>query len=232
MTPSRFSVGVLLTGPSAPNSKLRCKGSLSETSPIRPAPSVVTLPIREFAIELARNAFAHGNASIFSMSIESHRIVLRDNGPPFSHSDMYAQIKQRGGTAALKHVTGDLASELVYSYLRDQSENVTILARIRSPDKVYEITPCCAQLTFDDETETISEDSLAFCEAHRECETIYIVPGGISYSDIEEIAWKFAARLVKGQKLVLVCSDISSGLERYIEKIAPDVRIMNLTTRR
>src|SRR5262249_1633785 len=53
--------------------------------------------IREFASEMARNAFTHGRASKFIITFEPRKIILRDDGEAFSLSQLTSHPRLRGG---------------------------------------------------------------------------------------------------------------------------------------
>jgi hypothetical protein len=184
--------------------------------------------IREFTIELARNAFVHGKASTFVVSVESNKITLRDNGAAFSLSNLLLHSEKRGGAAAAKQLTEYFSNELICSYLRQGDENVTILARIHEPGEICALTPCSLELTFDSHDREYNA-AITFCEAHQECGVVYLIPkDGISHSDVVTIANRFAGRPDIVQKIVLVCSDVSRPLEDFVRQIAPNISLMQL----
>ena len=112
--------------------------------------------------------------------------------------------------------------------MRAADENIIILALINKPQDVTDATPCSVRLDFKSLARRY-EDALEYCHAHQECETVYLVPKHtISHSDVAVLATKLASGTRHGQRLVLVCSHASKGLEDYIMRIAPNLIIMNL----
>lgn len=185
--------------------------------------------IRELTIELARNAFLHGHATTFEVDIDACKVTLSDNGKAFSFSELLSHTQRRGGAAAAKQVSESFLNKLIYSYIQTEHGNKLILARIRASKEISAITPC--NITIDFESHKLKyDDVVSFCECHTECGTVYIVPKyGISHSDIAIIAEKMKSILHTGQTIVLVCEGVSSGLEEYITKIAPNMKLMRVT---
>lgn len=60
--------------------------------------------VRDLAIELVRNAFEHGEATEFTLSIQAKKIVLSDNGKPYRNGDILKEPHRRGGAAAMQHL--------------------------------------------------------------------------------------------------------------------------------
>lgn len=184
--------------------------------------------IREFTVELARNAFEHGRARKFVILIEGRRITLRDDGTAFSLFDLRDHPQKRGGAAAVTQIVEHFANELICSYVRESDQNVTILARITEANEICTLTPCSVEFTIASRVRQY-EDVFSFCDVHRECGTVYLVPKHtITHSDIMMIADKLHSRLSDDQAIVLVCGSISQGLADYAKKVAPNLRLMRL----
>ena len=188
----------------------------------------ISSSIREFAIEIARNAFTHGMASKFIIAFEPHKITLRDDGKPFSLSQLTNNSQQRGGGAAASQIQTRFKDQILISYIRHSDENTMILALIRAAQDIRDITPCTVQFNMGSIT-YLYEDLMQFCETHQECGVVYLVPEyALSYSDGGILARRFQNGTRFGQRVVLVCTDISTGLEEYIKGIAPDLVLMKI----
>lgn len=66
------------------------------------------------AYELAINAFEHGNATYFKISIEGKRIVLKDDGGEFNPLILLETKEKRGGSTTLKYANNIFAFKYQY----------------------------------------------------------------------------------------------------------------------
>jgi hypothetical protein len=182
--------------------------------------------VREFSIEIARNALSHGGASKFQLIIEPNRIVLTDNGGPFSLTELLLQANGRGGRAAANAIQTELKDEVLCSYIRRNDENAIIVALIRTVKEISTVTTCSVFL---DNGPGIALETHRFCEMHSECETVYLLPKyGLAHSDVPYIAQASRDRIVQGQRIVLVCANMSQHLERWIKEEYPELHLMIL----
>jgi len=98
--------------------------------------------VRDLSIEVARDAFQHGRASSFSMSIEPKRIVLKDDGQAFRYEDVLAQVRKSGGAAALQRIRDRYSDHLVLSPMHTGQGNELIIGLIHSIDDIPVVTNC------------------------------------------------------------------------------------------
>jgi len=180
--------------------------------------------VRDLAIELVRNAFGHGYATEFVLSIESRRIVLSDNGKPFHYEDILREQHKRGGAAAMQRLLDYHSEHVVLAPVHRGVGNELTIALIHRPDDIPEVTPCFHKFTERDLKEhSCSLPSLPGCDR-----TYLILPNFLTFSD----AFNFAAFLKRNQfdpkKYIIVAKGLSAGVLKTCRDELPDCQIIVL----
>lgn len=182
------------------------------------------LAVRDFVVELARNALTHGKATDFELSVRPYSIELVDDGIPFSLNDLAAAASQRGGSMSLKQL-GRNAPGVVATYHRSDHRNRISLASTDTLEEFLTSHPCSTAVF--GHPDSVSA-AMHFIEAHPECGTIFLRPrfGMLSYSDIYSIAAALRARDFGQRDIALVIGAHSKGLNEVIAEIMPSVRVV------
>lgn len=120
------------------------------------------------AYEMAINAFEHGNAKRFSISVDGHKITFRDNGTQFDPRNLLKKNIGRGGYITLKYAQENFSYD--YSY---DKENVFELTY-----KNCETYDCNERHTILLDVEDVLGTSKAREFAYSE---ICKIPGGVNH---------------------------------------------------
>lgn len=89
--------------------------------------------LRHIALELVLNAFEHGGASAFSISIVGNRLQFKDDGFPFNPLSLIEMESGRGGKDTLKH-----AYDLFSLSYANEKENTFI---VEIPENLFFAQP-------------------------------------------------------------------------------------------
>jgi len=181
--------------------------------------------VRDLVIELARNAFQHGCATHFSMSIEHKNIVLSDDGQIFHPEDILVQERKSGGAAAMQRIFDQYSNQVVLSPVRrDHQGNELTIALIHSVRDIPDVTRCFYSPTRQELwTHNPAIPSLP------QCDKIYLLlPHNASYSDAFSLIGFLSLSKLDLKKYIIVTEGLSDGLVEACRKKLPECQIMEL----
>lgn len=183
--------------------------------------------IRDFAIELARNAFEHGSASKFSMHIEKRTIRLSDDGNAFDPRSMPSHQMASGGADAVRSLLENFAERLIVASRRSGSENETVISLVSSMADIANITPCYIELTYGGMLDrTLDIDVL------KTCNVIYVtVPDFFTFSDVYEMAINLSKALNDERPITFVVTDISDKVKQVLLEKFSNSRVITVPQR-
>ncbi|WFU59479.1 hypothetical protein QA639_19035 [Bradyrhizobium pachyrhizi] len=184
------------------------------------------LAVRDFVIEIGRNAMTHGRANSFQLTIAAHTVVLSDDGAPFSLENLLASGSPRGGTTSLKQMQKRLPN-LVVSYARQEARNVITIASTSAIDEMLSTNPCTTD--FFGAMSSVRA-AMEFIETRPECGTIFLRPrwGSLSYSDLGSLAWAIDAYGFRQRDIALILEPHSEGILEVIAETMPNVRVIKI----
>ena len=185
--------------------------------------------IRDVAIELARNAFEHGGASIATLEIQPNRISLSDDGAQYGINELIRQGGNGGATQSALYLTSNFQNNVICSTRHLAGCNVTVFSRIRSSMDVASVTPCHAIITMD---QLFSNQ--ASMGNMQGCSTVYLVlPNYIVVSDINRrIAPAINTIINKAPQYqyVLAIDRISEHVRQMLANAVPRAVVMAVGT--
>jgi hypothetical protein len=183
-----------------------------------------SLAVRDLVVDLCRNAFTHGGAKRFRLEVTAHRVLLIDDGTPFSISDLLKSSVPGGGVLAVKEIARSLPS-LIVSHHREEAQNVVTLASAKALDEMLSTNPCAAELTAG---EYFTKGAVNFVQSHPECETIYFRPeyGMLSFSHVYQLARAISAHGLTDRDIVLILAPHSAGIYKLVTEEMPNIRIV------
>jgi len=184
---------------------------------------------REFAVEIARNAFEHGGASKVSIDIGPVSITIRDDGVTFDFRDLPHRSDRRGGGAAAEHVLTDLGSTIAVTYARERHQNAVVIARLRSTSELLKAIPCSVDFTASSLAPRL-RNVIEFMLSNKSCRTVYAIlrDDYISYSELHLIAIEREHCGIDDVELIVVVEDFSPALEQYVRNNLKNIRLLSL----
>ncbi|WP_303828973.1 hypothetical protein [Asticcacaulis taihuensis] len=201
---------------------------IAETIDLSLVPSVwgveAALAARYLAVEIGQNALTHGAASKFQVSIKAHSIVLHDDGEKFTLGDLATATGARGGARALQDIRR-FNPNLVVSYVRHESMNITTIATTNALKEMLVDHPCTVNFYGAPQAVTAA---MEFVKVHSECETVFLKPtyGGVCYSDLYSLAQALKLHEINGRDIALVLPFHSHAMKELCREIIPSIRII------
>lgn len=188
------------------------------------------LAARDMAIELARNALTHGQATQFNLRVTAHSLELSDDGSPFSLTELETMATPRGGARALLQLRRHVPSVLL-SYIRQNGRHVVTLASTNALGDFLATHPCSTTVYGG----LVSvEAAMQFIKDRPECGTIFLRPrfGILSYSDLYNLKYGFAAHGLSGRDVALVMEPHSDGIREFLAEEMSYLRLVEAPAER
>lgn len=185
----------------------------------------VARAIRDYAIEMARNAFQHGSSTYFKLTINPDLILMQDDGADFDPWTLVAAGDESGGRASMQQLVSHLSDKLVVSFDRDRNTNATTIGLISDTFDLFELTPCSIEVTL----KQIKERSIPI-QVHSSCRLIYVVlPEYLPISDAIRIP-NHLEPLVRNETrpMVFVLQGPSPKVRQIVERHFPDAKFIVL----
>ena len=185
----------------------------------------ISRAIRDYAIEMARNAFQHGRSTYFNLTINPHQIVMQDDGADFDPWTLTENKGKSGGTLSMQHLASHLSDRLVVSFNRNETTNITTIGLISDAEDLLNLTNCSIEVTL----QQINERSIPI-QVHSSCRLVYVVlPQYFPISDAIRIL-NHLKQLVKNEMrpMVFVLQSPSSMVREIVEEHFPEARFIEL----
>jgi hypothetical protein len=180
--------------------------------------------VRDFAIEVARNAFQHGQASKFTLEISPATIRLTDDGAFFDIWSLSSSDAVSGGRLAFAAVLEAGSQRVIVSGRRVQNENEIAISRIADSNELEDLTPCVSRIDWKDlkaKTYEIVVDP--------SCQIVYVVlPLYWTISDSVRFAQKVRRESHDSRRYVFVLEHSSSKAIEVLRAHFPESRIISL----
>lgn len=167
--------------------------------------------VRDFAIELVRNAFVHGGATECGLEFEGRRLKLSDNGNAFDVLSLCEMASASGGAAALSYLLRVYGSQIIVESTRREDVNETLLSVPLTSDDVLKATPCAFKWA-----RTDFQLNGIDLQIMSGCRTVYVIlPNYFSISDVTLVVWNL--QLKTGHKdVVFVAHDVSKHVQTLL----------------
>jgi hypothetical protein len=180
--------------------------------------------VRDFAIEVARNAFQHGQASTFDLEISPSTIRLLDNGAVFDIWSLSAKGEISGGRLAFAAMLDALSQRLIISGRRLRAANEIVISRITDSYELEDLTPCVARIDWKDLKEKTYE-----IVVDSACQIVYVVlPMYWTISDSVRLAQKIRRESHDPRRYVFVLEQASTTAVDVLRENFPESRIITL----
>jgi hypothetical protein len=181
--------------------------------------------VRDVVIELARNAFIHGNASTFTLNIEPDYVRLTDDGHDFDPWNLVEESTlMSGGRTAIRQMVHEFGNRLILATERVGKLNETTIAFPRSRQDVSNVTPCAVTIEREE-----AMNGYRRIEFVRTCRVFYVIlPRYFSPSEGYELSKMLRNEMPKGTKLIWVVEDLSLWVKELLRKSIPGSEILEL----
>ena len=171
--------------------------------------------IRDLSIEFVRNAFNHGGATQFRMTIDENSIHLYDDGGDYSIWDLSNCENGSGGTIAARHAVDCLKDRLLIVADRSGGQNHTLFTLVDDPCDIPDLTEC-----FVDLNRTELKRGQATYQVHDFCRSkCVILPAYFTISDSAIL--KQTIPIDDGRPVVFVLSETSPRAQEVLEEHFP-----------
>jgi hypothetical protein len=176
--------------------------------------------VRDFVIEIVRNAFAHGGATKAVLEVAARTVSIYDDGAPFDATTLLQRADGSGGCAAIRALLDGVGDPVVISSSREQLRNLTAVALVRNPEDVPLYSSCSLTLTH--EHVRGGEVNLQTVE---HCELIYVVfPKYFSISDVFMALPSLESLRTQHKQLAFVLQQSSRLVRDELRKAVPEAR--------
>ena len=184
----------------------------------------ITHTVRDFVIEITRNALSHGDAKKVKLEVKDNRIVLTDDGTHFNPKSLLTKDPLRGGSLAAKELVSRQIERIVWTYQYDGDLNISTIALLKKPEDIIKISPC----TFTAEYRYIGRGQIEVKVANN-CEDIYIVlPHFFSFSDTGLFTKSLANYDLKNKNVTFVTRHVSPAVVRMIKQNHPGCEVIEI----
>jgi hypothetical protein len=180
--------------------------------------------IRDFAIEVARNAFQHGSASSFRMEISAKSIRLTDDGANFDIWALASSAAESGGRLSFNALLDQMSQNVIVAGRRRKSHNEIAISKIADADDLGDLTPCVAWVEWKDVREKTYQ-----IVVDPECQLVYVVlPPYWTISDSIRLAAKIRRESHDPDRFVFVLEQASETSRALIRAAFPTSRVVSL----
>jgi hypothetical protein len=185
----------------------------------------VAKAISDLCIEVALNAFRHGGATDFDLSIQPEQIVLTDNGREFDLWDLPRSPAPRGGTLALKAMQKHMTERVILATRRDADVNKITIAKIDDVIEIEDYTPCVISVT----SHEIREATYQIV-APNECKMVYVIlPEYASPSLPIQMERTIKEQSHDPSRLIFVMRGASNETTRLVSEAFPESQIVHMS---
>ena len=173
--------------------------------------------VRDAIIELAFNAFNHGDATEVRVQLGPGAIIIEDNGTLFDPTTLGKQGRVGGGSQTIEYLTAEFSESLLISYQHAQGKNHTRFCLVRTTLDIRRLTTCYAEKV----------DSEFNASSYPECDQVFLfLPRYMVISQGFGVTTAIKDLKTLGKKVVLVVTDISDLTKEKIRQTHPDLRII------
>lgn len=178
--------------------------------------------VRDFIIEIVRNAYLHGTATSIKFETYENRIVITDNGLRFNPKLLMKQEGGSGGMRSVKQLIEKYGNTIVLTYQNKENINVNSIAVLKNHKDIFQITPCCFTVPslVNRKVEIVIEES---------CNEFYVVfPNFICFSDLSHIHHNLRILNKNEKQITFIMRNVSDGVMECIKDQFPTINIINI----
>lgn len=178
--------------------------------------------LREFLIEITRNAFIHGKASSVKFDFEGNRLILYDNGNNYNINSLLNEENGHGGKLTFEYLNKNYGKNLVVTSIRENDLNKTTISLIKRPKEIFNLTSCAIEITRQEFKYGVNAYKI-----DDACNELFIVlPKYLTPSDLPRTCGN---ALDKEERSVIFVGERLSELSVHlIKEKYPDSKIINI----
>lgn len=179
--------------------------------------------VRDYLIELTRNAFLHAKASNVEMRIEPDKIILIDDGEKFNPKDLLKATTATGGIISVKAISKN-QNRIAASYKREGNKNYNTVIKVKDKASITDLTPCNIQISSKDFRSDIIDFKII-----EACDDIFVLlPLFIAPSDLRHILILKENLKNLNKSVTLVYKDISEHIISILNSNNPEWSLLKL----
>lgn len=183
------------------------------------------LTIRDFAVEITRNAFEHGKATNALVKLKTTGLEITDDGCSFDIFSLAAHPTRRGGAEALGHVLDGAATGLILTSRREGQQNINVLTLASRFDRAFANSPCVSHI--DPADVRVHAAKGEPFEAIPGCAKTYLIVESRSYSDLRFYADATRQPHDDGA-IAFILFDCSPGVAKALRRLVPDHEVIEV----
>lgn len=180
--------------------------------------------IRDFIIEIYRNAFTHGNATKFDVEITSKKIELIYDGIEFDIFELLTHSNADGGSDTLREIIENHINSFVVNYSFNTINRI-IIHTVKDFEFLSSNLPCLISMDKFD-----SRNFEGQFHMHEKCGAIFILlPMHFSRSDVRSLESRLSALQPTEKPVFIVGSDITENTKKAIIDRFPNFYLIHNT---
>jgi len=103
--------------------------------------------LRDFLIEITRNAFIHGKANIVEFDFEGNRLIIRDNGNDYNINRLLNEDMGHGGKLSFEYLNKKYGKNLIVTSISENNKNKTTISLLKRPEEIFDLTSCAIEIS-------------------------------------------------------------------------------------
>lgn len=179
--------------------------------------------LRDFLIEISRNALTHGKAENVEIKIEFNKILLKYDGNSFDISELKSVENGNGGKTSYIHLLEEYSNEIIIIYQNVDGINNITISKLTEPEEIFEITNCTIQLSLSDYKWGIED-----YEVSSDCKELFVVlPKYFTLSDFPQKGRRDKL-LEEERPITFIGENLSQMVKHSLNEKFPNSRIIEV----
>ncbi|MGV0938380.1 hypothetical protein [Empedobacter falsenii] len=179
--------------------------------------------LRDFLIEISRNALTHGKAENVEIKIEYNKILLKYDGDSFDITELKSVENGNGGQTSYLHLLEEYFNDIIIIYKNVDGNNIITICKLTQPKEILEITSCTIQLSLSDYNWGIEN-----YEISSDCKELFVVlPKYFTLSDLPRKGTRDKL-LEEERPITFIGENLSQLVKHSLNEKFPNSRIIEV----